>query len=66
MLYSRVLGMLGNAEYEMLIDSEWLGYLKEGIGYLPKENRFRGKPNAALNVGNPIICCPRWAMTGAA
>lgn len=43
MLYSRVLDMLRNVEYEMLIDSERLGYLNEGIGYLPKETGFKEK-----------------------
>lgn len=40
MLYGNVLGMLGNSEYEMLIANE-LGYLNEGIGYLPKETSFK-------------------------
>lgn len=41
MRYNRVLDVLGNAGYEMLINSEWLGYLNEGIGYLPKETGFK-------------------------
>jgi hypothetical protein len=38
--------MLRNANYEMLVDSEWLGYLNdfnEGMGYLPKETSFKEK-----------------------
>lgn len=43
MLYGRILGMLRNSKYDMLLDSEWLGYLNEGIGYLPKETGFKEK-----------------------